>query len=239
MGEKKSRRRLSSSSIINHHWQHSPPLLYALFFISGLFILYAIVQMNTKLVVLYFLLAMVARGFTPNMIYVLSASLLGTLILLFYEVHVLKNFSTSIFEGVQNRNKKSNDKDNHPKGNKGSSKYEYNKPSPSTSSKSSSATTSKGSKKSSDIDYFTTVNDSYKNLSNILDSESMGKLTKDTQQLVQNQKSLAETMRSLAPLMENAQTLLQNFHEAKQTQDPTNAAAGLAELSEKLNIPAK
>lgn len=69
-----------------------------------------------------------------------------------------------------------------------------------------------------DIDYASTVTEAYEQLNNILGSDGIKSLTKDTKHLMTQQMQLAEAMKGMeplikgfAPIMEKAQGLLGNF----------------------------
>ena len=64
---------------------------------------------------------------------------------------------------------------------------------------------------SSRIDYASTMETAYDNLDKILGSESIGKLTKDTEKLMNNQQKLFDTMQTMAPALENAKKMLKDF----------------------------
>jgi hypothetical protein len=63
---------------------------------------------------------------------------------------------------------------------------------------------------SSRLDYAATIEESYKNLDEILGSDSINKLTNDTQQLMTKQKQLFDTMQNMVPVLRGAQDLLAN-----------------------------
>jgi hypothetical protein len=58
------------------------------------------------------------------------------------------------------------------------------------------------------VDYASTIEDAYGDLSNILDSEGIKNLTNDTKGLMDQQLQLAEAMNNMTPLMENAKKML-------------------------------
>jgi hypothetical protein len=73
-----------------------------------------------------------------------------------------------------------------------------------------------GSKKSKSasgprLDYAATLEESYKNLDNILGGDSIQKLTSDTQKLMAQQQSLFNTMNKMVPVLEGAQNMLKGF----------------------------
>ena len=66
-------------------------------------------------------------------------------------------------------------------------------------------------KKNKRIDYASTVEDAYSDLSNILGGDGIKNLTSDTQKLMNQQLQLADAMKSMTPLLESAKGLLQGF----------------------------
>jgi hypothetical protein len=66
-------------------------------------------------------------------------------------------------------------------------------------------------KKKNRIDYASTINDAYGDLSNILNSDGIKNLTNDTKSLMDQQLQLASAMKNMAPLMESAQSMLKGF----------------------------
>ncbi len=61
------------------------------------------------------------------------------------------------------------------------------------------------------LDYAATLEESYKNLDNILGGDSIQKLTSDTQKLMAQQQSLFNTMNKMVPVLEGAQNMLKGF----------------------------
>jgi hypothetical protein len=61
------------------------------------------------------------------------------------------------------------------------------------------------------IDYAATIEESYANLDNLLGSESIQKLTTDTQKLMKQQQTLFDTMQNMVPVLQGAQNLLKDF----------------------------
>jgi len=68
-----------------------------------------------------------------------------------------------------------------------------------------------GFKKRNRIDYASTIEDAYGNLSEILGSDGIKGLTDDTQKLMKQQLQLAEAMKSMTPIVEQAQNMLQGL----------------------------
>ena len=61
------------------------------------------------------------------------------------------------------------------------------------------------------IDYASTIEEAYGNLSNILGSDGIKGLTNDTQNLMKQQMQLAEAMKSMTPIVEQAQNMMKGF----------------------------
>lgn len=61
------------------------------------------------------------------------------------------------------------------------------------------------------LDYAATIEQSYANLDNLLGSDSIQKLTGDTQKLMKQQQNLFNTMNQMVPVLEGAQNMLKNF----------------------------
>ena len=66
-------------------------------------------------------------------------------------------------------------------------------------------------KKRNRIDYASTVEDAYGDLSKILGGDGIKNLTDDTQRLMGQQQQLAEAMKSMTPLLETAKSMLDGF----------------------------
>jgi len=64
---------------------------------------------------------------------------------------------------------------------------------------------------SSRIDYATTLENAYTNLDNILGSDSIGKLTNDTQRLMTQQQKLFDTMNNMMPLIDTAKGMMESL----------------------------
>jgi hypothetical protein len=57
-----------------------------------------------------------------------------------------------------------------------------------------------------------TMEEAYNNLDSMLDGESLGNLTKDTQKLMKTQQELFKTMETMAPMVSQAQDMLKGFN---------------------------
>lgn len=61
------------------------------------------------------------------------------------------------------------------------------------------------------LDYAATIEQSYKNLDQILDTGAITNLTNDTKQLMSQQQKLFDTMQNMVPVLQGAQNLLKDF----------------------------
>lgn len=61
------------------------------------------------------------------------------------------------------------------------------------------------------IDYASTLENAYDNLQNLLGKDGMNGLTKETQQLISQQKSLMNTMENMGPMLKMAKETMQGF----------------------------
>jgi hypothetical protein len=61
------------------------------------------------------------------------------------------------------------------------------------------------------LDYAATIDESYQHLDQLLGSDSIQKLSKDTQKLMQQQQNLFNTMNQMVPVLEGAQNMLKGF----------------------------
>jgi len=61
------------------------------------------------------------------------------------------------------------------------------------------------------LDYAATIEQSYENLDSLLGSDSIQRLTTDTQKLMQQQQNLFDTMNQMVPVLKGAQDMLKGF----------------------------
>jgi hypothetical protein len=83
-------------------------------------------------------------------------------------------------------------------------------------------------KNSPKLDYGQSATNAYNDLDNILDPEAIDKLTKETMELMEQQKTLYTSMQSMAPLLSQANSLLKGFDMSKLE----GLASGATSLSE-------
>lgn len=78
------------------------------------------------------------------------------------------------------------------------------------------------------IDYASTLEQSYDNLQNLLGKDGMNGLTKETQQLISQQKSLMNTMESMGPMLKMAKETMQGF-DMKGIKDTLGQVTGMVD----------
>jgi hypothetical protein len=92
----------------------------------------------------------------------------------------------------------------------------------------------KDKKKKYHIDYASTVEEAYDNLNNVVGSEGIQNLTKDTKKLMQQQMQLAEAMKSMKPLMESMTPLLNQAGSLLNTMGGNENISNLAKMAQSL-----
>jgi uncharacterized membrane protein len=92
-------------------------------------------------------------------------------------------------------------------------------------------------KKKYNVDYASTVEEAYDNLNNILGSDGINNLTKDTQKLMKQQMQLTQAMSNMQPLMESMGPLLQQASGLLGSMGGTDGVNGLANLANSFKIP--
>lgn len=67
------------------------------------------------------------------------------------------------------------------------------------------------------IDQFTTTEDAYEGLSDLVGAGGLKSISKETKDIVESQKGMIENMKSMQPLIKQAQSLLQSMNAKKST----------------------
>lgn len=88
----------------------------------------------------------------------------------------------------------------------------------------------KNASSSSRLDYAATIEESYANLDSLLGSDSISKLTGDTQKLMKQQQNLFNTMNQMVPVLEGAQNMLKGF-------DMNGLTKSLGDISSLSGVP--
>jgi len=149
-------------------------------------------------VIVFVCISVINTYFTKNMILNLGITLLLTN--LFFAGNQLK-------EGMKNKNDKKDKKTNNKKVNKKNNKQGFRQkhsPAPATESEEDQEIGER-------IDYASTLEQAYDNLQSVLGSDGISGLTKETQQLINQQKSLMETMKNVGPMLNMAKETMKGF----------------------------
>ena len=190
-----------------------------------------------NIVVLFIVIAILARYFSKNMIVVL-----GIPLILINLLSLRKNISFEGFEDkVSSRDAttdkhketidKINKKANDAKSNLGiQSPLEHTNDNSDTvdNSESFEAGRRKNRNTNSKIDYASTIEEAYDNLNSILGSDGINRLTQDSQRLMKQQADLAKSMEAMGPLMKTMEPML---NQAKQMMEGFNdSKSGLGNI---------
>jgi hypothetical protein len=180
-------------------------ILYLILFLAITNISGYLAMRDYTSVIVFICIAVINTYFTKNMIINLGITLLITN--LFFAGNQIK-------EGMKNKkdNKKNNknkSKDNKKNNNKNTKNQKQgfrqkHSPAPATESEEDEEIGKR-------IDYASTLEQAYDNLQNVLGSDGISGLTKETQQLVNQQKSLMETMKNVGPMLNMAKETMKGF----------------------------
>jgi len=218
-------------------------VLYLITIISFIHVIMYINNYQYNALALFLLVGFLSTFFTKNMIIVLGVSLIAS--------HFIY-FSSNYIEGM--KNKKEEKKTKASKKENLENKKPVVKPTSSSKSKQnkkekqaftqnnipdSEPATIDGELEDAEvgkrIDYASTLEQAYDNLQNILGDKGIQSLTKDTQNLISQQKSLMGTMESMGPMLKMAKDTLNNFNggEMKDTMNSLKSMMGKFNLSDK------
>ena len=196
-------------------------------------------------VLFFIILAILVKYFSKNMVIVLGVPLLV--------VNLLSLKSGSVFEGLENKDDK---KDNKEKSNNqkhldkalDDKKKKESPMMPGTEHEDNSGVVSAnvkndesfevGRKKNaaSKIDYATTVEDAYDELNKILGSDGIKRLTSDTQGLMKQQADLAKSMEAMTPLIESIMPMAEKAQKMMESMDSGNGSLGsVMEMAKKMS----
>jgi hypothetical protein len=215
-------------------------ILYLVLFFSCVFLFSLLLAKKVNLIILFSLIGYVIWVYNKNMTIVLGLALIITFI---------ANLGVKVKEGMESGS--SNDgSSNDGSSNDSTSNNDTestSKPTTNTTStnnNTTSTTTNTTSTKNKDdkpktenmnimsnkkrnrIDYASTVEDAYDDLSKILGGDGIQRLTGDTQQLLEQQVQLVDAMKNMTPLIETAKGLLNGLN-----MDGLN---GLTDIAQKL-----
>ena len=210
------------------HINQSRPLLYILSTLAFFNVFSYLVWGNMQAVLLFVLIGIILRIFTPNMIWVLGVPLV---------VVNLITATQSLREGLEGMDSTDDKTDNDNKDNKDVGKKD-SKPKKDTSKQvttdEANSTTmhttvssntakpsesfevgAKGQKRiaggGSRVDYGATLEQAYDNLNKMLDGDGIQKLTGDTQKLIEQQSKLAEAMDNMSGLFTQASSMMEKI----------------------------
>ena len=207
-------------------------ILYLVLFLSGIFLFSLLLAKKMNLILLYALIGYIIWFYNKNMTVVLGLSLILTFI---------ANLGVKVKEGMENE-ADTKDSDNKDSDNKDSDNKDSDKKKSDNNDTTSTSTTTPPEPKQSEgmngisggkrnrIDYASTVEDAYDDLSKILGGDGIKRLTGDTQQLLEQQVQLVDAMKTMTPLIETAKGLLNGLN-----MDGLN---GLTDIAQKI-VPTK
>jgi hypothetical protein len=208
-------------------------ILYLVLFLSGLFLFSLLLAKKINLIILYALIGYIIWFYNKNMTIVLGLSLILTFI---------ANLGVKVKEGMENEDKDTTNTNDDKKEKKDNSATTSTATTPTTTTNTTTPSTDTPKPKSTEsmndmgggkrnrIDYASTVEDAYDDLSKILGGDGIKRLTGDTQQLLEQQVQLVDAMKNMTPLIETAKGLLNGLN-----MDGLN---GLTDIAQKL-IPTK
>jgi len=169
-----------------------------IFFVSVLNVLGYLFMKNYDALVTFILFGMMTAYFSKDL-----AIILGVPLVIVNALYLFRN--KGIFEGMENKDKNKNGENANAGQSQEKMKEEQkgakvNEVQPKSSAEGFGQNNKKQGKYR--IDYATTLQESYQDLNNVLGNENMKKLTKDTQDLLQQQQQLTKAMEGMAPLVE-------------------------------------
>lgn len=204
-------------------------ILYLVLFLSCLFLFSLLLAKKMCLIIIFALIGYIIWFYNKNMTIVLGLSLIITFI---------ANLGVKVKEGLENMSTDT-------------TSVTGTKPKPATTTSTTPATTTPAtttttattstpsttatpstetmnniSGKRNRLDYASTVEDAYDDLSKILGGDGIKRLTGDTQQLLEQQVQLVDAMKTMTPLIETAKGLLNGLN-----MDGLN---GLTDIAQKL-----
>ena len=204
-------------------------ILYLVLFLSGLFLFSLLLAKKVNLIILYALIGYIIWFYNKNMTIVLGLSLILTFI---------ANLGVKVKEGMENEVKDKTNTDDEKKDKSKTDTTTTKTPTATTTTTTSDTPKPKSTESMNDmsggkrnrIDYASTVEDAYDDLSKILGGDGIKRLTGDTQNLLEQQAQLVDAMKNMTPLIETAKGLLNGLN-----MDGLN---GLTDIAQKL-IPTK
>jgi len=193
-------------------------VLYFVFFLALANLFGYMLLGNVNAIIFFILAGFVCKFFTKNMILIISIPIVLTSVLMIGQ-KIKETFQTMEDKSSTDKPKKSNTSDEivYPMDHVTAETTEDSTITPPSDAETTSAPKVENEsmttmyKKNKRIDYASTVEDAYSDLSNILGGDGIKNLTTDTQKLMSQQLQLADAMKSMTPLLESAKGLLQGF----------------------------
>ena len=195
--------------------------LYVALFLAITTILGFLLMQNWNAIIFFILIALITSFLTKNMGIVLFVSVIGANLVLLKssgkegletkEPSNLVNTSPPISSSPTSSSSSSNINLETTSATGTAESESSEKPS-NTEPMSSVHQNEKVKSSSSRLDYMKTMEEAYDNLDSLLDGESLGKLTSDTQKLMKTQQELFKTMETMAPMVGAAKEMLEGFN---------------------------
>lgn len=200
-------------------------ILYLVLFLSCLFLFSLLLAKKMCLIIIFALIGYIIWFYNKNMTIVLGLSLIITFI---------ANLGVKVKEGLENMSTdttsvtetKPKPATTTPATTTSTTPATTTTSTPSTTATPSTETMNNISGKRNRLDYASTVEDAYDDLSKILGGDGIKRLTGDTQQLLEQQVQLVDAMKTMTPLIETAKGLLNGLN-----MDGLN---GLTDIAQKL-----
>lgn len=193
-------------------------VLYFVFFLALTNLFGYMILGNVHAIIFFILAGFVCTFFTKNMVLIISIPIVLTSVLMIGQ-KIKETFQTMEDESSTDKPKKSTNSDEivYPVDDVTAETTEDSTITPPSVAETNSVPKVENEsmttmyKKNKRIDYASTVEDAYSDLSNILGGDGIKNLTSDTKKLMSQQLQLADAMKSMTPLLESAKGLLQGF----------------------------
>ena len=202
-------------------------ILYLVLFLSCLFLFSLLLAKNICLIIIFALIGYIIWFYNKNMTIVLGLSLIITFIAsLGVKVKEgLENMSTDTTSVTGTKPKSATTPPATPPATTTTTPATTTT-TPATTTTPSTETMNNISGKRNRLDYASTVEDAYDDLSKILGGDGIKRLTGDTQQLLEQQVQLVDAMKTMTPLIETAKGLLNGLN--------IDGLNGLTDIAQKL-----
>lgn len=202
-------------------------VLYIVSFLALFNVIGHMIIGNFNLVVVFFVISLLVRYFSKNMIVVLGVPLIF--------VNILSLNNNSYLEGFEGETKEEVKKEEVTK--EEVTKEEVAKEEVKKDKKESFEERLKNKGGMHSIDYATTIEDAYDHLNSILGKDGIKNLTADTERLLSQQAQLAGSLKDMGPLiekmgpmMEKAQEMMSNMPDTEKNDLMKNVESMLSSL---------